>query len=508
MNSPLDRNGGSDDPLRDAPERKDGHTERADTTWWLLEPGVPALRSPDLSEENVGPSATSPLGEGQGVESVRVPSLLPVILDRDILDLRVIDLHVEQEIPRRASGSFRTFVRFAVAASIAAIVVIAALSIVRTRPTGGTDATGGRATQADLTAPQIIGQTQTALESRTQVGREQPSSPRVRLVNLRAPPGGVDEAIPLGLSLTDVSWDAALLLSGLPAGSTISTGVSLGADNWLLSASELSDAEIRPPRGFVGTIDLAIELVLAGETVADHLSLRLTWNETPRTAVDSAKEIAAAPTAAVAAPVGTGSTGTKLRETPDSQPPGAPLRRLDREQVADLLKRGEDFMAAGNLGPARLAFRRAAEAGDSRAAFLLATTYDPMLLERRGAIGVVPDIAMAQVWYEKAKEFGSASASLRLDREQIADLLKRGEDFMAAGNLGPARLAFRRAAEAGDPQAAFLLATTYDPMQLEARGVIGVVPDVAMARTWYEKARELGSTGASLRLEVLASRDR
>ncbi len=341
---------------------------------------------------------------------------------------------------------------------------------------------------------------------------EQPNSQQVRLVNLRAPPGSLDDVIPLGLSLTEVGGDAALVLSGLPAGSTISTGVSLGAGDWLLSASELSEAAIRPPRGFVGTIDLGVEVRMADDTVADRLPMRLTWVETPKTAKETTKEattaVAPTQTTAVAAAVGTGNTATQPGETPNSKPPSAPLRRLDREEITNLLKRGEDFMAAGNLGPARLALRRAAEAGDSRAAFLLATTYDPVLLKTRGAIGVVPDIAMARAWYEKAKEFGSAGASLRLDREEIADLVKRGEDFMAAGNLGPARLAFRRAAEAGDRQAAFLIATTYDPVLLETRGVIGVVPDIAMARAWYEKAKALGSATASIQLEVLASRDR
>ncbi|HWN48283.1 MAG TPA: hypothetical protein VNO18_00330 [Xanthobacteraceae bacterium] len=201
-----------------------------------------------------------------------------------------------------------------------------------------------------------------------------------------------------------------MLLRGLPVGSTISTGLPFGADNWLLSASELSNAAIRPPRGFVGAIDLAVELRLADDTVADHLSLRLTWVETPKTTTT----IAAAQTTAVAAPVGTGSTDTRPRETPNTQATSAPLRRLDREEIADLLKRGEEFVAAGNLGPARLALRRAAEAGDPQAAFVLATTYDPILLEARRVIGVVPDIAMARAWYEKAKEFGSTDASLRL----------------------------------------------------------------------------------------------
>jgi hypothetical protein len=197
-----------------------------------------------------------------------------------------------------------------------------------------------------------------------------------------------------------------LLIGGLPVGSTISTGVSMGADNWLLSASELSNAVIRPPPGFVGAIDLAIELRLADDTVADRQSLRLTWVGTPETAT----AITAAPTTAVTAPVGTQSIGT-----PNSQATSAPLRRLDREEIADLLKRGEEFVAAGNLGPARLVLRRAAEAGDPRAAFVLATTYDPILLGTRRVIGVAPDIAMARAWYEKAKELGSTDASRRLD---------------------------------------------------------------------------------------------
>jgi hypothetical protein len=201
-----------------------------------------------------------------------------------------------------------------------------------------------------------------------------------------------------------------LLLSGLPVGSTISAGLPFGKGNWLLSASELSNAAIRPPRGFVGAIDLAAELRLADDTVADRLSWRLTW-QTPETTTP----IATAQTTAVAAPVETGSTGTRASETPNSQATSAPLRRMDREEIADLLKRGGEFVAAGNLGPARLALRRAAQAGDPQAAFVLATTYDPILLETRRVIGVVPDIAMARAWYEKAKEFGSTDASLRLE---------------------------------------------------------------------------------------------
>jgi len=64
----------------------------------------------------------------------------------------------------------------------------------------------------------------------------------------------------------------------------------------------------------------------------------------------------------------------------------------------------------------------------------------------------------------------------------------------------------RRAADAGDAGAAMTLAGTYDPANLAKLGVHGIVPDVAMARSWYEKARKFGSAEAPQRLEMLASR--
>ena len=49
-----------------------------------------------------------------------------------------------------------------------------------------------------------------------------------------------------------------------------------------------------------------------------------------------------------------------------------------------------------------------------------------------------------------------------------------------------------------------MLGTTYDPLSIQQLGAIGVVPDVAQARQWYEKAAALGSEVASQRLAKLA----
>jgi hypothetical protein len=94
----------------------------------------------------------------------------------------------------------------------------------------------------------------------------------------------------------------------------------------------------------------------------------------------------------------------------------------------------------------------------------------------------------------------------RLDPAEIASSLRRGNELIASGDLAAARLVLRRAANAGDAHAAMTLAGTYDPVVLEKLGVHGFVPDAAMARVWYEKARKAGSAVAPERLEVLANK--
>ena len=93
-------------------------------------------------------------------------------------------------------------------------------------------------------------------------------------------------------------------------------------------------------------------------------------------------------------------------------------------------------------------------------------------------------------------------AVIQLDPEVIATL----ERFLKDGDILSARLLLKRAASAGNAQAALKLGMTFDPVFLAERGVVGFAPDVAQARGWYERAAELGSTEASRLLERLAGR--
>jgi len=81
-------------------------------------------------------------------------------------------------------------------------------------------------------------------------------------------------------------------------------------------------------------------------------------------------------------------------------------------------------------------------------------------------------------------------------------MLKRGQDLIAAGDIASGRLMLTRLVEAGDAEAAFILAGTFDPAVLAKLRTVGALPDPAKARAWYEKAAELGSSEAGLRLHA------
>ena len=95
-----------------------------------------------------------------------------------------------------------------------------------------------------------------------------------------------------------------------------------------------------------------------------------------------------------------------------------PARLIDKEELANLLKRGRYLLSIGDIAPARLLLERAADANEANAAFDLAGTYDPAVLARSHALGIAPDLAMARMWYEKALNLGHSEAQARLAQLQ------------------------------------------------------------------------------------------
>jgi hypothetical protein len=116
----------------------------------------------------------------------------------------------------------------------------------------------------------------------------------------------------------------------------------------------------------------------------------------------------------------------------------------------------------------------------------------------------VPSIASAGVNNPGAAAPASVTSTATArqgDAGEIAFLVKNGAELMSNGDVAAARLMLQHAAEAGSAEGAFALAETYDPLVFKKLGRREAVTlDVTLARSWYEKARNLGSTVARERI--------
>jgi hypothetical protein len=258
--------------------------------------------------------------------------------------------------------------------------------------------------------------------------RDEPSITRLVVQTARGPAG---EPVPLGLTLRGAADGAVVHIKGLMPGMELSAGNAVGSDAWQISATDLGDAWIAPPEGFVGSADLVAELRLSDDKIVDRQGIKIEWgppiSPEPAPRQFEREEIVAGATIAreltqlqsdqeAAGP--RISPEPTLRQQEERAPPISPVPmpgQLEREEIAVLLKRGKDLMAAGDLAAARLVLKRAADANDVEATLALAATYDPYVLRELKVYSFAADAGMARAWYEKAKQLGSAVASRRLE---------------------------------------------------------------------------------------------
>ena len=268
--------------------------------------------------------------------------------------------------------------------------------------------------------------------------------------------GNSGEPIRLGLTIYGPTEGAVIIITGLLPGMELSNGIKVDVERWEVPATQVSYAWIAPPDGFVGSALLTAELRLTNDRIADRQAIQLEWVP--------------------------------------SSPPGFAKNQYNREEAAGptppVLTRERDLEKAAAIpsspSPAPSQFDREV------------TVMPPSS----------PSIAHKQIDREQPVAALSlpAFAQRQLDREEVTVLLKRGKDLIANGDIAAARLVLQRAADANDAEAALALAATYDPYVLRGLKVYSFpAADVEMARAWYEKARELGSSAASQRLEMLTS---
>ena len=109
----------------------------------------------------------------------------------------------------------------------------------------------------------------------------------------------------------------------------------------------------------------------------------------------------------------------------------------------------------------------------------------------------------ARVVAEAQRELASVLNVARPGPDEVAALLKQGRELVALGRFRFARMLLEQAAEAKNAAAAFAIGQTYDPLIERSAARPDAPPDIALARAWYEKAKDLGSAEAAQRLSLL-----
>ena len=329
------------------------------------------------------------------------------------------------------------------------------------------------------------------------------------------------EPTPLGVALQGRAEGAVVIIKGLVPGMELSAGNAVGTDAWQLPATDLGDAWIAPPEGFVGSTHLVAELRLSDEKMADQRMIQIDWVSAiapPAGTHGQFQEIAARP---LILPPPTdrqpekASAGSSIPSPQAERPPeeitagpwiSPPPMRNPGKIAAEGQRRRDVFWqlveaAAGSpISPPPVESHPEQIAVESPIS-PLPTQFQPQVIASEPPIAppLQPQVIASE------PPIAPPPAQRKLDQEEIAILLKRGKDLIANGDLAAARLVLQRAANANDAEAALALGATYDPYVLRALKVYGFKADPDMARVWYEKASELGSAAAPRRLEMLTS---
>jgi hypothetical protein len=340
--------------------------------------------------------------------------------------------------------------------------------------------------------------------------------------------GHSGEPIPLGLTIHGPAEGAVIIITGLSPGMELTNGIEVDVDRWEVAATDVRYAWVVPPDGFVGSAALTAELRLTDDSIAHRQAIHLEWvpSSPPGFAENQYNREEAA---GLTPPVLAGERDVEKAAAIPSSPSLAP-EQLDRQEVMVSssppvlasergLEKAAAIPSSPSLAPEQLDRQ---EVMVSSSPPVLASERD---LEKAAAIPSSPSLAQSQFGREEAvvppsfpriasKQVDQqpvaesslpAIAQRQLDREEVTVLLKRGKDLIANGDIAAARLVLQRAADANDVEATLALAATYDPYVLRELKVYSFAADAGMARSWYEKARELGSPTALRRLEMLTS---
>ena len=166
-----------------------------------------------------------------------------------------------------------------------------------------------------------------------------------------------------------------LVLSGLPARTSLSGAERISSDSWLLPPDSMTKLEITVPEWSASLVEVGVELRRTNGAIAARSKA---WIVVP----------------------------------PPQMP--AATTKLDQAALKEVVQRGDQLLGRGDVVAARSLYERAAEMGSGPAALALGATYDPNRLWSLGVFGMVGNKERARQWYGRADQLGHPDAKARL----------------------------------------------------------------------------------------------
>ncbi len=255
----------------------------------------------------------------------------------------------------------------------AVLAVLITLGVVRQGTPRETTLARGPSTVDSNAAATSRRASATQLMSLTSTVELQPIGSPERPLNLRA---SQPARLPLQIQPEDAQQETFILvLSGLPAKSSLSGADRISSDSWLLPPGAIGKLELTIAEWSAAVLEVGIELRRTNGAIAAQTKAWLA--------------------------------------VPPLQMP-APGAQPDQAALKELAQRGDQLLGRGDVVAARALYERAAEMGSGPAALALGSTFDPNRLWSLGVFGMVGNRERARHWYTRADQLGHPDAKSRL----------------------------------------------------------------------------------------------
>jgi hypothetical protein len=272
--------------------------------------------------------------------------------------------------------------------------------------------------------------------------------------------GAINDPLPLGIVVNNSAGGETLVLSDLAEGTKLSVGTALGPARWSVPGRDLDKTFIAAPENFSGSMHAVAKLYSSDNLLLETKDIRFEWTGSQTENIDRT----------IARPA-----------VPDLAADGRDATRFSNGSVL-MSGQGTD---APTTGYSESSARWCNQIGQS------ATDCISQ---------ISPDLLPSAHAPSDKKALAQRLASLP---STTASLLERGERLLREGNVAAARPLLRRAADAGNADAALDLGISFDPSFVAYANPRAADP--VQAARWYKRAFKLGRKDVAADLERITN---